>query len=269
MGVDVSPRSHSIIPVHIADLRDPFTIHRVVERFNELPDAIVHLANHKNPESASAETVLRENLSMNTSVAVAALQLGIRRLVFSSSIQAFLGGIQRNIAGEMIYPSRFPIDETIPPYPMNTYGLSKLLTEQMLGHLTSATRFESRLTAFSLRFPYLMPQHSIDMVARRTGLTDYRWGGAEAFAYLHVDDAADAVYRACQVGGEGHTVLWLAAPDPRTPDSVCDLADRYYQHVDGIESVYVRQSFMNCDTATAILDWTPKRTIQSIRRPAS
>lgn len=265
VGIDVVPRNESPHPVYVADLRDPFAIHRAIERSGYIPDTIVHLANHRNPESASPETVLRENLSMNTSVAVAALQLRIRRLVFSSSIQAFLGGIQRNIAGEMIYPPRFPIDETILPQPMNTYGLSKLLTEHMLEHLSSPEQFESALTAFSLRFPYLMPQTSLEMVAARSGPTEYRWGGAEAFAYLHVDDAANAIVRASQVDIDGHRILWLAAPDPRTPESAADLADRYYQHVEGVEHVYETQSFMNCDLAKTVLGWIPERTIQSIR----
>lgn len=261
LGVDATPLADAPCRTFVGDLREPFTIHRALDQFGDRPDAIVHLANHRNAESAPGETVLRENLAMNTSVVMAALQRAIPRLVFSSSIQAFVGGIQRNLTGEIIYPDRFPIDESLPPKPMNPYGLSKLLTEHMLDHLCNTEQFQSPLAALSLRFPYLMPQHHIEMVAARTTPTDYRWGGAEAFAYLHMEDAAEAVRLACEARTQNHQVLWLAAPDPRTPESPAELATRFYESVPGVETVHQRNSFVDCSRARSTLGWEPTRTI--------
>jgi len=137
-GVDVAPMAGRPHRVHVGDLRNPSEIHRAIDAAGWVPDAIVHLANHKNADTGPAEVVLRENLAMNTSVFSAAKDLGVPRVVFTSSVQAALGGIEREVRGEgPVLPERVPIDETVTPRPTNAYGLSKLLTERMLDGLTS------------------------------------------------------------------------------------------------------------------------------------
>src|SRR5690242_14768107 len=64
------------------------------ERCYQLVDgveAIVHLGNWASAGSADAQTVFNENTSMNMNVFQAAMERGVRRIVFASTIQVILG----------------------------------------------------------------------------------------------------------------------------------------------------------------------------------
>src|SRR5262245_53586187 len=62
----------------------------------------------------------RNNVASGLTLLEAAIQAGVRKLVFSSTCAVY--GI----------PERVPLDENLPPQPVNPYGESKLLFEKML-----------------------------------------------------------------------------------------------------------------------------------------
>jgi nucleoside-diphosphate-sugar epimerase len=226
-GVDASARTDRPHPVTVADLRDPFAIHRVLDAAAstagaDQADAIVHMANHRNSDAGPAEMVLRENLAINTSVFIAAAERGINRLVFTSSVQAVLGGVEREFRGaDPTLPPSLPVNEALEPRPTNSYGLSKLLTERMLDELC---RMHERLSAVSLRLPFVMPEKSFEMNLERRAPSEQLWGATEAFMYVHVADAAEAIRLACESTTlSGHEAAWIVAPDPRPPDPIEDL----------------------------------------------
>ncbi|MBL0926462.1 MAG: NAD(P)-dependent oxidoreductase [Phycisphaerales bacterium] len=271
MGVDAVPGpADGAWPTVVGSLLDPFLIHRAFDRLGGPPDAVVHLANHTNSMVAPAEVVLRENLSMNSSVIIAAWQAGVRRLVFASSVQAFLGGIEApmtNLPGPPRVPPKLPIDESVPPRPTNVYGLSKLTTERLLDELTTWDRpappaaGPPRLSAVSLRLPYILTQKAFDMTLERRGPADFIWGGPEAFAYIHADDAAEAVRLAAERPIDGHQVIWVAAPDPRPGDSAARIVERFYASVPGSADAAARGSLMNCEKARSVLGWQAAHTL--------
>jgi nucleoside-diphosphate-sugar epimerase len=269
-GIDVSPRAGAAVPVHVGDVRDPFTVHRAMDAFGGPPDALVHLANHTNSNVAPEETVLRENVAMNTSTMLGAIRAGTGRIVFISSVQAFLGGINRGFkGGPPTYPDRLPVDERCAARPMNSYGLSKLMTEQILSHLVDGERFETACSAASLRLPYILNEQSFAWATDKTGPTDYRWGGPEVFAYIHVDDAAAAVRMAVETEATGHEVFWVAAPDPRPAESVGALVDRYYSEVAGAAEAKARGSLVDTSKAQRLLGWRATRVLSEARAGAT
>ena len=265
-GVDLSPAASAwtsgapASPVHVADLRDPMAIHRALDHteWGGGADAIVHLANHKNADMAPAEVVLRENLAMNTSVFLAAKGLGIPRIVFSSSVQSALGGIEREVRGEgPVLPERLPIDESVTPRPTNAYGLSKQLTERMLDHLTTTVLGHS-LSAASLRLPWILAERQFEWAVTKARPTPDLWGLTEAFAYIHVLDAAEAIRLACETSFTGHEVFWIVASDTRPVEPIAELVDRAYPAVPGARECIPRGCFYDCAKAQRILGWTPK-----------
>ncbi|MEO1128810.1 MAG: NAD(P)-dependent oxidoreductase [Planctomycetota bacterium] len=269
-GIDASPRADAGVPVHVGDLRESFTIHRAMDAFGGAPDALVHLANHTNSYVAPEETVLRENIAMNTSAMLGAIRAGTHRVVFSSSVQAFLGGINRGFkGGPPTYPAQLPVDEQCEARPMNSYGLSKLMTEQMLTHLADAERFETACSAASLRLPYILNQQSFEWATDKTGPSDYRWGGPEVFAYVHVDDAAAAVRMAVEADATGHEVFWIAAPDPRPAESAEALVDRYYSDVPGAAEAKARHTLVDTSKAQRLLGWRATRVLSEARTGAT
>ncbi len=274
VGVDCAPslspadRPYEVI---VDTLLNPYAIHRVFERFDGRPDAVVHLANHTNSLGSPAEIVLRENQAANTSVFMSAWHVGVSRIVFASSVQAMLGGAETDNSPSVRLPPRFPIDESIEPAPTNVYGLSKILAERTLDSLCDPIAFRPRdeqcapLSALSLRFPYILAPKAFEANAARTGQSDFMWGGSEAFAYIARDDAAEAIRLAIEAPITGHEVLWIAAPDPRTPESVAELIDRFYASVPGADAARRADSFVNCAKAHSVLGWAPSRVLRNER----
>lgn len=268
VGIDAAAmpdRPHRVV---VDTLLNPFALHRALDVLGGSADAVVHLANHTNSMVAPAEVVLRENNAMNTSVFMGAWQAGVKRIVFSSSIQAMLGGVEADGQWNQRLPSRLPIDEAYPPSPTNVYGLSKVLAEEMLDHLCAKERFgkpSGGLSALSLRLPFIQAPKGFEMSLAKSVLTDYLWGGCECFAYITTQDAAEAVRLAVEAPTEGHEVVWCAAPDPRIPETVAQLTQRFYLGVPGIESCLRVNSFVNCEKAERILGWRVSRIMREER----
>ena len=276
-GIDHAPTHDAPFRTTVENLLDPFAFHRALTeaRHHDQPvDAVIHLAGHTNARVAPASTVLRENLAINANVFLAAAGAGIPRIVFGSSVQAMLGGNDSGPVERYRRPPGFPIDETTPPRPSNAYGLSKLLTEQSLDHLTSPgmrLAWDDRapsFTAASLRLPFVLDEQSIQWNLERGGPAAYEWGGAEVYAYVALDDAADALILAASCPAErldGHEVFLVMAPDPRPLDSVPALVERFYADVPGTAEAIRRDSFVDCSKAATILGWQARTTLRALR----
>lgn len=265
-GIDAVARADAPCPTHVGTLDDPYTVHRAFDRFG-VPDALAHLANHTNVDHAPQEQVLRENLAMNASVFVGALQAGVKRIAFSSSVQAMLGGIERwgDPEADSFVPPFLPISESTPARPSNTYGLSKLMTEQFLEH-ASGGRMGFGATCASVRLPFIIRQEAFERHLRSKDVPDYRWGGCEVFCYVHVEDAAEVMARALTHDiPRGHHLLWCAAPDARGGASVEQLVEAYYQGVPGADDVLRTGRFHDCSRAKDLLGWEATRVIERER----
>lgn len=270
-GLDRRASSHTRWVSAADTLVDPYAVHRAFEwaqRELGAMDAVVHLAGHTNVHAASPEQVLRENLAINASVFQASLERGVNRIVFASSVQAFLGGIGRPAEDpRSTKPLRFPINEDTQARPTNGYGLSKLLSERMLDEMTAALYDEQQGTsAISLRMPYVLDQGSFEAWSGRArGGHDYRWGGCECYSYIHLDDIAEAMVASLDADCSGHEVVWVAAPDPRVAESVEEIAEEYFRGIEGVEDAIARDSFMDLSKASRLLGWEPKRLIRDRR----
>jgi UDP-glucose 4-epimerase len=252
----------------VGDLREPYAVHRAIDAAGWAPEAVCHLANHRNSMAGPAEMVLRENLAVNTSVILGSIERGARRIVFASSVQAALGGIEKEFGGaSSVLPPRVPIDESIEPHPTNAYGLSKLTTERMMGELARMSYGGSGVSFLSLRLPFVMSDRSFDYNRRREAPSDLSWGGTEAFSYLHESDAGEAFRLACEAEGiEGSEMVWVVAPDPRPPDGVGAIVERVYGGVPGALEAVERGGFWDCAKAERLLGWRAMRVLGEARK---
>jgi UDP-arabinose 4-epimerase len=112
------------------DLGDPASIRRAMARHR--PEAVIHFA-----ASAYVGVSVREprfyyrnNVAGTLNLLDAMLESGIGRLVFSSSCATY---------GE---PETMPIQETTPQAPINPYGQTKLICEQMARAVCTAETFD-------------------------------------------------------------------------------------------------------------------------------
>lgn len=83
-------------------------------------DCVVHLAATPDP-SASWSDVQRLNIDMTMNVFEAAVQSGVKRVIFASSNWVLAGHRFSNV----------PLNADTPPAPINAYGASKLMGERL------------------------------------------------------------------------------------------------------------------------------------------
>jgi len=108
------------VPLHVADLRDTAAVRRVLER--ERTDAVMHFAALAYVGESVAEPLRYYGVNVAGSLGLlrAMEEAGVRRLVFSSTCATY---------GE---PETLPITEHTPQRPINPYGRSKRMVEEVL-----------------------------------------------------------------------------------------------------------------------------------------
>ncbi|MEM1165109.1 MAG: NAD(P)-dependent oxidoreductase [Planctomycetota bacterium] len=265
LGTDLEPRADAPCRVVLGDLLDPFFVHRLIDELGEV-DAIVHIANHPHQHAAPPDRLLRENTAMNTHVFLAAADRRVRRVVFASSIQAWMGGKPHDESvgrgGIVDQVDRLPIDERTTLQPRNVYGLSKMLGEQMLDAMCRDQFSAGRLSAASLRFPWIAPSaaqaarwahwHIRSLAERDVDLRDLG-------SYVTREDAALGAALAAEAAFTGHERLWIVAPDTRfAPRPVHEVAREYFADTPGVEWVIEHGNFFNVERTEAVLGWRGK-----------
>lgn len=173
-------------PLRLADLCDPHAVYPLLEGC----DAVVHLGNVPNLSlGPSPQQVLSRNVAMNANVFRAALDLGVRRVVFASSIQAMVRLEEGRAAETPPCIPYFPLDGAAPADPGNNfYGLSKEFGERTLRVLSE--RFPA-LCCTSLRFPLLVGAWFYERAASPLPVSALNF--SEALTYLDFSDAARLV----------------------------------------------------------------------------
>ncbi len=158
VATDTVYRAQLPFKLHLADLCDTHAVYPLIEGC----DAVIHLGNHPHPWSIRPpQTLLAQNVAMNTNVFVAALDVGVRRIVAISSIQATLGMDASKMHRGELPPCAWPYlpaDGQLPRNPGNNlYALSKVFAEQTLEAMAGE---HHDLSAVAVRFPWV--RKSID-----------------------------------------------------------------------------------------------------------
>ncbi len=260
--------------VELADLLDPMACYRLIEGC----DAVVHLANYSHIRAASTpQKLYRENLAMDVNVFQAAVEMGVRKLVFASSVQAFGGdrlldwfGNEDNEAAVLSRPSclaYLPIDGDAPPCPANLYGLSKVAGEDLLRFYAKTTE---GLSATTLRLPYLMRhKHTGWLRSRRDRFKGRLLGNPdEGFSFLFTDDAGRLVAAILERQGPGYHSLCPTSPNPTVDVPIPELLDRCYRGVPLKVPAEELTSLVDISGITATLGWTPRHTTLTPDQPA-
>lgn len=165
-SLDVEPR--------FGDLDSPSSLRRALRGI----DAVIHLGGRATFEPYDR---LRPTLVDGTGrLAACAAEEGVDRIVFGSSL--------------FVYPGTGPVDDSTPPRPVLGYGRAKLHAEAVLQAVEDAGGPAAAL----VRLPHVYGPESLlfGMVRRRLVLFPGR--GDNAFAQLHVADAARVLIAAAE-----------------------------------------------------------------------
>ena len=140
----------------MADLTDPHAAYRLLEGV----DAVVHLGNLPTAFSGTPQHVMSTNTAINTNVFVAARELGLKRIVFASTVQTMLkpspDESHRFHHGHLPH---LPVDGQSPvSLDNNYYALSKIFAEQMLRGLVQS---DEKMVCTVLRLPWVVSDKGI------------------------------------------------------------------------------------------------------------
>ncbi len=209
----VAPRER-LCPSWLADLRHSGDL------FEALKGAygIVHLGAYQAPNLAPDAETLSNNVSSTYNVLRAAADAKVKKVVIASSTAAF-GFIY---ATKLWPPDYLPLDENHPSTPQDSYGLSKVLGEQIADSIVSVN---GDMTISSLRFPGVNFDLSYESFRERWRNPRSRASGF--WTYIDARDAALACRLALEAKFKGHEVLIASAPKNCMIQPTLELVKKY------------------------------------------
>jgi nucleoside-diphosphate-sugar epimerase len=228
------------VPLLRADLTD---YGQVVDTLHGC-DAVVHLANIPAPGLHPPAHTLTTNLAMNSNVFLAAVQLGLDRVVWASS--------ETTLGLPFDVPPRYaPVDEDHYPVPTTTYALSKVASETLAEQIAGwsgrpfvALRFSNIFTPDDYA---ILPPTWGDPHRRKWNL----WG------YIDVRDVAQSCRLALTAPVTGAVSLIIAAADTVMPRTSSDLLNEVFPGVELTRDVGEFGTLLAIDRARAVLGFEP------------
>ncbi len=213
-------------------------------------DAVVHMGAIPGPQRADPRVIFGNNVTGDFNVMMSAAELGLRRVVFSSS--AFGMGWAHD--GNAFVPLYLPLDENHPMMPFEPYGLTKQVGED-IGRMIARN---SNTTVVSLRFtnvalPEVQAEFPWPAPTPENPLTLVMW------AYADARDVAQAHVLALDARIEEYEAFMLAQPSSRFAEPTIDLVRRNFgdrvEVRDGLEGA---ASVISTAKAQRMLGWTPR-----------
>jgi nucleoside-diphosphate-sugar epimerase len=214
LSLDRVPPREKLCPSWLADLRHSGDL------FEALKGAygIIHLGAFQAPNLAPDAETLSNNVSATYNVLRAAADMGVKKVVIASSTAAF-GFIY---AKKLWAPDYLPLDENHPSRPQDSYGLSKVLGEQIADSIVSVN---ADMTISSLRFPGVNFDLSYESFRERWRNPASRASGF--WTYIDARDAATACRLALEAKFKGHEVFIASAPRNCMIQPTLELVKKY------------------------------------------
>ncbi len=227
-----------------------------VRRAMQGMDAVVHLGALPNDRAGAGDQVLSINVQGTWNILIAAVEVGVKRVVYFSSINALgcVGGLRP--------PAYLPIDDSYPRHPLSPYQLSKHLAEE------TCQSFSERygIQTISLRPGYVVRPDQYGHWRERASAQNAKWGAAELWAYVDLRDVCEATRLSLTVENVTHDAFILFAPDTIQVLPTAELASQFYpdipwkQNRDAYLVDKPHRSFMDCSHAKEVLGWEAKHS---------
>lgn len=199
LSLDRVPPREKLCGSWLADLR------RAGDLFEAMRESygVIHLGAYQAPNLAADSETFSNNVSSTYNVLRAATDLGVHKVVIASSTAAF-GFIY---AKDLRPPLYLPLDENHPSKPQESYGLSKVLGEQIADCIVTVHK---EMTISSLRFPGVNFDLSYESFRERWRNPQSRASGF--WTYIDARDAAMTCRLALEAKFTGHEVFIASAP---------------------------------------------------------
>ena len=228
------------------DLGDP----RCVGQMLKGAEGVIHMGAIPGPTREEPRQIFDNNVRSTFNVLMAAEELNLQRVVFSSS--AFGMGWAHDPAA--FVPLYLPLDEDHPMMPFEPYGLSKQVGE-CIGAMVAR---RSSTSVASLRFtnvvwPEVLAEFPWPSPTPEKPRTLVMW------AYADPDDVAEAHVLALQADLTGHEPFMLAQPTTRFKESTAELIElNFGSKVEIRGELRGNASVISAEKARRILGWRPR-----------
>jgi len=194
---------------------------------------------------------------MNGNVFHAAVDLGVKRLVFASSVQVTMRR-DRGTAGPPFEVPYLPLDSELPPNPgLNTYAQSKEFAERMLRLFSAA---DASLSATAIRFPMLVTGWLHErLTAGRMPLRNLDF--MECTAHLYMEDAGRLVADVIERGLPGYHQYFPAETMELRGYPVADWVRERYANSVLRRPLAQLDRLVDVSDITRDLGWAPTRRL--------
>ena len=223
---------------------------KAVEGILKDAEAVVHMGAIPGPLREDPRVIFTNNVNSTFNVMMSAAELGLRRVVFSSS--AFGMGWAHD--GNAFVPLYLPLDEEHPMMPFEPYGLSKQVGED-IGRMIARS---SNTTVVSLRFtnvalPEVQAEFPWPAPTPENPLTLVMW------AYADARDVAEAHVLALDAEIEEYEAFMIAQPSSRFKEPTIDLVkNNFGDRVEIREGLSGAASVISTEKAQRLLGWRPR-----------
>jgi UDP-glucose 4-epimerase len=228
-------------------------------------EVVVHLAGIDQSLASAAAAVFETNVQGTWNAFEAAEHAGVSRVVLCSSTSA-LGLDHTN---PTLPPLYLPVDEAHPARPSSTYGMSKLLGEQV----AAAFARRGTLEVLILRPSYVAFPEMIAFLSGKSGTQVEREAEPVPLlrSYVGPEDAARAFALAAEHKYAGIETVLIAAADTFTDEPTLDHLRRTYGTLPPIRrpEVYERNpraSVLDTEGARRLLGWQSTTLWPQLRR---
>jgi nucleoside-diphosphate-sugar epimerase len=242
VATDLAPAA---TPLGVDLLRADLTAHGQAIEVLDGVDAVVHLANIPAPGMRTPAVTFTDNTAMNSNVFLAAQQLGLSRVVWSSS-ETTLG-----LPFGDVPPRYAPVDEAHFPVPTSTYALSKVVGETLAHHVSGW----SGIPFVGLRLSNIMEPDDYQRFPSFWG--DPRLRQWNLWGYIDVRDVAQACRLALEAPVQGSENVIIAAADTVMNRPSADLLREVFPAVPVTREVDGFETLLAIGRATELLGFRP------------
>ncbi len=223
---------------------------KAVEGILKDAEAVVHMGAIPGPLREDPKVIFENNVVSTFNVMMSAAELGLRRVVFSSS--AFGMGWAHD--GNAFVPLYLPLDEEHPMMPFEPYGLSKQVGED-IGRMIARN---SNTTVVSLRFtnvalPEVQAEFPWPAPTPENPLTLVMW------AYADARDVAEAHVLSLDAEIAEYEAFMIAQPSSRFREPTIDLVkNNFGDRVEIRDGLSGAASVISTEKARRLLGWDPR-----------
>lgn len=212
--------------------------------------AVIHLAAIPGPKQGKELLVFDTNVRGTYNILLAAGKNGIKRVAVASS-DCTLGF---TFSQKKPLPEYLPVDEEHPYHPDDSYGLSKVLTEEI--GFALAKRYDMQIASLRITHVVEPDYYQTNKFKKWTGEPEATpWN---LWSYIDLRDAARAFRLAIEKQFIGHQVFFIAAADTRSQIPSKELIATYFPDAKLEKEFTGYESLENTTKARKILGFRPK-----------